>query len=415
LANSEVPASVPSASEGLLAAPGTRRALGGFFVTGLLFSFFGAILPSWGHHLRSDYDVVALHFLCAAVGIILSLRVGAWMLPRSGIGVVLITGCSVAAGGLLYLATVTPPAPDWARMIGMGLLGIAGGLLHAAIFEAISPIYRHDPGATMNIAGTLFGLGSLTLALLISGTFYIYTVPSILILLAVIPGLFAGLYAKVRYRKPQIESRRPFRQLIQELRSPPTMLFALLLFFQFGNEWAIASWLPLFLVQRLGLSPDKALLLLAVYWLALLVGRILVQSLLDNIRHATLLAGSAFAAMFGCMILAFTDNRFGALTGIIFIGAGFASIYPLVVEKMGNRFPNYNPGLFNSVFAFALTGAFLAPSTLGYLAAAWGIQVVMLLPFFGTVAVVLLLTIIWVDGRLRTQGILRDTSPDGPS
>jgi nitrate/nitrite transporter NarK len=402
-------------SEGLVAAPGTTRALAGFFVTGLLFSFSGAILPSWGHHLRSDYIVIAFHFLCAAAGIIVSLRFGAWLLPRSGVGVVLITGCSVAAGGFLYLATVTPPAPDWTRMIGMAVLGIAGGLMHAGIFEAISPIYRHDPGATMKIAGTMFGLGCLTVALLISRTFYVYTVPSILVLLAVIPGLFAGLYSKVRYRKPQLSAPRPIRELLYDLQSPTAIIFSLLLFFQFGNEWAIAAWLPLFLIQRLGLSPDIALLLLAVYWLALLVGRILVQTLLDNVRHTVLLAGSAFSAMFGCMILAFTDNRFGALTGILFVGAGFASIYPLVAEKMGDRLPNYHPGLFNGIFAFALAGAFLAPSTLGYFAAQWGIQVVMLLPFFGTIAVVLLLTTIWVDSRLRDQGILRDVSPDGPS
>lgn len=414
MANSEAQPPV-NPPEGLLAVRGARRALGGFFVTGLLFSFCGAVLPSWGYHLRADYDVIALHFLCAAAGIILSLRVGAWLLPRSGAGAVLITGCLLAAGGLLYLATVTPPAPDWARMIGMALLGIAGGLTHAGIFEAISPIYRHDPGATMNMAGTLFGLGCLTLALLISGTYYVYTVPSMLVMLAVIPGLFAGLYSKVRYRKPRPGVRRPFREVLSEIQNPAVMIFGLLLFFQFGNEWAIAAWLPLFLIQRLGMSPDKALLLLAMYWLALLVGRILVQSLLDRVRHTALLAASAFSAMFGCMILAFTDNRFGALTGIVFVGAGFASIYPLVAEKMGNRLPNYSPGLFHGVFAISLVGAFLAPATLGYFASEWGIQVVMLLPFFGTIAVVLLLTIIWVDSRLRNQGILKDISPGGPS
>ena len=45
------------------------------------------------------------------------------------------------------------------------------------------------------------------------------------------------------------------------------------------------------------------------------------------------------------MILLATDNRFGAISGILLLGGAFAPIYPLVVEKIGHRFPYYHPGL----------------------------------------------------------------------
>jgi len=50
---------------------------------------------------------------------------------------------------------------------GMAIVGFAAGLLHTAIFHAISPMYRHDPAATVNLAGILFGSGCFTLAILI--------------------------------------------------------------------------------------------------------------------------------------------------------------------------------------------------------------------------------------------------------
>ncbi len=50
----------------------------------------------------------------------------------------------------------------------MIVVGFAAGLLHTAIFEAISPMYRHDPAATVNVGGMLLGLGCLTVALLAS-------------------------------------------------------------------------------------------------------------------------------------------------------------------------------------------------------------------------------------------------------
>ena len=67
--------------EGTLGSTGARRALAGFFVSGVLLSFLGAILPSWQHHLSSEYSTIALVFPGADRG-------------TAGVGV----GCAAAAG-----------------------------------------------------------------------------------------------------------------------------------------------------------------------------------------------------------------------------------------------------------------------------------------------------------------------------
>lgn len=180
------------------------------------------------------------------------------------------------------------------------------------------------------------------------------------------------------------------------------MLFTLLLFFQFGNEWAIATWLPLFLVQRLGISPATSLLLLALYWLALFVGRVVAQMVLPHASHVRLLLGSVISALFGCFILFFTDNVFGAVTALLLVGGGFALVYPLVVERIGHRFPYYHPGFFNGLLSFGVSGGLLAPYTLGWFAHWWGIRSVMLLPLLGTCTVFLLLLLILAETKLTS-------------
>ncbi len=190
------------------------------------------------------------------------------------------------------------------------------------------------------------------------------------------------------------------RQAFQDFRSTGAVLFALLLFFQFGNEWSIAGWLPLFLIHELGKSPKTSLSMLAFYWLALLVGRTIAVSALPRLPHGKLLLASVLSALFGCVILLSTNNLFGAGTAILLIGAGFASIYPLVAEKIGRRFPYYNPGLFNGIFSFALMGGMLAPASLGYTAARFGIGVVMWLPVFGTTMVFVLLLLLWLESKV---------------
>ena len=114
---------------------------------------------------------------------------------------------------------------------------------------------------------------------------------------------------------------------------------------------------------------------------------------------ARLLVGSVVAALFGCLILFFTNNSFGATTAVLFIGGGYASIYPLVAEAIGRRFPYYHPGFFNGIFSVAMVGGLLAPATLGYAASDWGVGVVMGIPLLGTCMVVLLLLLIWVESK----------------
>jgi fucose permease len=403
----------PAISTDSAAAALARKALAGFFLSGMLMSFVGAILPAWGYHLGSEFSAAGLHFLSLNVGILVSAAAAQHLLKRKGIAASLTLGASVACGAFLFLGVVGPPmSPVW-RIFGVFWIGAAAGLLNAAVFHAISPIYQQDRAATVNLSGVLFGLGCLVTALLVAATFYVFSVPAILVLLALIPLAFAIIYARSRFpEEHSLPQAAP--DVATEFRSPMAILLSLLLFFQFGNEWAIAGWLTLFLNQRLGISPASSLLLLAVYWLALMVGRLTAQVILPKISHARLLMGSALAALFGLTILTFTDNRFGALVGILTVGAGFALIYPLVVERIGAKFPYYHPGYYNGIFSIALTGGLLAPWSLGYIADIWGIGVVMLLPLAGTCMVFLLLLLIWLEAKLSgVEGLRSGVKPTG--
>ena len=252
----------------------------------------------------------------------------------------------------------------------------------------------------MNLAGAAFGIGCLTVALLVSLTYYVYTPTSLLVLMAVIPGFAAALFARANFATPAQHPHRPLRAVWDEVKSPGAVLFSLILFFQFGNEWSVAGWLAVFLVHQIGVRPDTALGMLAFYWAALFLGRVLTQALLPAVGHSKLLLGSLMAALLGAIILSSTNNQFGAWMAILFLGGGFATIYPLVVEKIGHRFPDYHPGFFNGILSFGITGGLLAPWCLGHMADWWGIRTVMLIPLLGTIMVFLLVVLLWIETRL---------------
>src|SRR5277367_4215323 len=383
-------------------APDAWRSMAAFLVSGILMSFLGAILRAWGYHLRASFIEVGDYFLVLALGLLLSVVAAHFLIPRRGLKFALILSSLLACGGFLFLAISSPPAPAAWRLWGVLCIGFSAGLLNAGVFHAISPIYQVDRAATVNFAGLLFGSGSLLTALLVAGTYYVYTVPSILILFAALPGLYAVACAKGNFARGPSFHTLPLAQVLRDFRNPGAVLFSLLLFFQFGNEWSMAGWLPLFLIRRLGISPQDSLLLLALYWASLLVGRIISQFILKRVNRALLLIGSIMSALLGMIVLASTNNLFGAVMGILFVGAGFASIYPVVVEKIAHRFPYYHPGFYNGLFSLAMTGGFLAPWLLGYFAAAWGIQAVMILPLLGTFMVFLLLLLIMLEAKLSS-------------
>lgn len=382
-------------------ADGGGRALAGFLLSGFLLALLGAILPAWGYH-RDPPDFVAVgnYFLCLGVGLVAASSLARPIMVRRGVGFLLVFACGISCLALVYLALMGPPHSAWLRAAGLLVLGGGAGLLNMALFHAISERYQSDAAGTVNLGGVWYGMGCLAATMLVAGTFYAYSVTTILIFMAVVPAGFATVYGRSAPIPPPKSLHPSLRKALDDFRSPGAIMFALLLFIQFGNEWSIAGWLPIFLIRRVGLSPIEALEVLGLYWLCLMAGRLVAVAILPRVRHSRLLLGSIAAALFGCCLLFYTDNGFGASMGAFFLGCGYASIYPLVAEAIGHRFPYYHPGFFNGIFSLALLGGLLAPASLGYAASALGVGVVVGIPLIGTCVVMVLLLLIWLESKV---------------
>ena len=380
---------------------GGGKALAGFLLSGFLLALLGAVLPAWGYH-RDPPEFVAVgnFFLSLAAGIVAGAAFARPVMRRRGLPFLLVASCLLACSSLVYLAMVPPPLSAWWRAAGLVALGMGAGCLNMGLFHAMSRAYRSDVAGAVIRGGVFYGLGCLAATLLVAGTFYAYGVRTILLFMAVMPAVYAGVYARTRFGPPEERGVTRLRDALKEFRSFGAILFALLLFFQFGNEWSLAGWLPLVLIRRVGLSPPAALIILAFYWMFLLTGRLGAIAILPSVRHGRLLMASGLAAIFGCFLLFWTNNSFGATMGVFFVGAGYASIYPLVAEAIGRRFPYYHPGFFNGIFSVALLGGLLAPATLGYAAEAWGVGVVIGIPLVGTLTVMTLLVLIWLESKV---------------
>ncbi|MBV8897769.1 MAG: MFS transporter [Acidobacteriaceae bacterium] len=385
---------------------GVRDWISGFLLLGILLGVLGSLLVAWQYQLDADPKLIGLHFLSLSAGYVIAAATAQRLLPRIAMRTVALASCLTGIASLAALSIVAPPMPAIYRMVGLGFVGCSAGLLATSLLYILEPYFERSPAALANRAGALFGCGCLVSTVMIGATYFAGSVAIETALLILAPLIFLILFAANRFapaRSPAFVSaeRTNAREMLRDLRSVAAVLFSLLLFFQFGNEWAIAGWLPIFLIHRLGANPIWSIFALAAYFFALLVGRVAAQPLLRKVSHRKLLFWSIFAAMTGYLLLSLTPWMAGAWIAVVLIGAGFAPIYPLIAETLDDRF-SYHPGFYNGLFSVAITGAMLAPWLLGYVDYYLGMQYVMLIPAFGSVAVLVLVLLIMLEAHVMS-------------
>ena len=377
---------------------GALRAL---VVSGLLLAVPGGLLPLWGFHIQTDFARAGDYFIAVGVG----LAAGALLAQKWGKRVagsrLLGYSCFVAAAAIVLLAFAAPPAGFALGFTALLIAGVAAGALHAGMLRLIGPAWQSNPAGISLTGGIYFAAGSAIASVLLAWCFEAANAPRLIAIIAVVPAL-AGSSILLRpgwaspaplAETPPAVSRRPG---VNDLRSVLAIVFALLLFFQFASEFSIAGWLPVYLIDRLGISPHSAVDLLALYWFALAAGRLGAARLLPHVRRGILLAGSAFCALFGCAALLGATTQFGTVIAILLAGMGFSTIYPLASERISTRFSSYHPGYFDGIFTFALPGAMLVPFAVGHAAADFGLRVVPVAAMIGSCVVLLLLLVIWL-------------------
>ncbi len=373
--------------------------LSGLIVSGFLLALPGGLLPVWGYHIQPDFGTAGNYFLALGGGIAAGGILALGVAHMTSLERLLAAGCFSATLALLLLAVAAPPAQVWYQTMSLFITGAAAGIINTAVLEGLAVSYESNPAPVTLLGGVFFGAGSVFAALAMAQSFGEGGATRLLAIAAFLPAGAGVAFAHARIPRSELPEVS-MRQTVKDLRSPLAVLFALLLFFQFGNEWAIAGWLPVYLIDRMGISPATALGLLSLYWLALMLGRILASRLLAVIRHGRVLGFSAFCALFGCTLLMAAGSRPGVIVGLLLTGAGFSTIYPLAAERIASRFTYYHPGYFNGIFTFALMGGVLFPFVLGHLAAGPGLRVIPIAVIGGSCAVFALVLLIWLGRKV---------------
>lgn len=388
-----------------------RLWVSGFLLLGVLLGLLGSLSVAWQYHIDVEPQLIGLHFLALNAGYLAAAAAAQHLLRRISTKFLALLACGLASLSLMALSLVAPPVAAAWRLVVLFAAGLGAGALGTSLLYASESNFERTPTAAVSKAGVLFGCGCL-LSTIVVGAAYLSSRAQIApALLALLPLAFLLVLAKTSSSedpKPARNKEQQSREAPRGLRSIATVLFGLVLFFQFGNEWAVAGWLPLFLVHRLGTNPVLAIGVLSLYFLALLLGRIAALRLLSRVSHRKFLIASIAAAVCGFMLLSLASSIASATAGVIVIAGGFAPIYPLVAERLDQRF-SYHPAFYNGALSIAITGAMSVPWLLGFVDASFGMRYVMLLPAFGSVIVLTLSLLQMLEAHLMGESPIEQT------
>lgn len=359
----------------------THLWLSGFLLLGTLPGVLGPLLIGWDYHLEADPRLLGLHAFALNAGSLAGLFVRG---PMKYFALL----CAAAFAALAFAG---PPTPVISRLLVLSALGLAMGAMSARLGAAIGPALHAAPAYVASIGGVYFGAGALVAALLLDAG-YSFAQPELgPALLSTLPLLYLVLTRKHSQEAPPAVPRD------RNVRPIATSLLSLLLFFQIGNEWVIAVWLPFFLTHRLGASPPVAISLLAVHFVFLLFGRWLAKALLPILNHRRFLLAGIALSIVGYVLLATALTLPTATTAVILIGLALGPVLPVATEKLDR---NLSGASVRRILLAAMAGASFEPFLAGFVAAGYGAPNIMFVPAVGAIAVCVIALLMMLESRL---------------
>lgn len=372
----------------------------GIFVFGIGMAILGAILPSLFERIGFGAGAAGNLFLTMNFAMLVTTVFFGPLVDRFGFKALLAASTLLVAAAFFLLSR----ASSYGLVLGAAVvLGIGGGGLNGGTNALTSDLHEGKKrGAALNILGIFFGFGALSIPFLIGTLRELLGVPTILLIATAMSLVPFVIYAVLRFPGAKQAQGFPIKEAARIARSPLLWLCAFILFFQSGNEFTAGGWISTYLQETHAVGANAAALVLAAYWAAIMLGRLLSSRLVRRLRSETLILGSAALAMAAAVLMALAPSGTSAAAGAVVLGLGFAAIYPTTLAIVGGRFAALTGTAFSVAIAVGLVGGMLAPWLAGRIAEGSSLRHGFIIPVINCAMIVVLAILVGRELR-KTQ------------
>lgn len=360
----------------------------GILVFGIVLAILGTVfgLPAVRQRLQISLAEQGTLFLLLYFGIfVASLSVGPLIDHVGNRWNLLASSLIVAMAMVLFAGAHSFVSAGFAAV----LLGLGGGGLNTCTNVLVSDLYAAQRGPMLNLLGMFFGVGALSVPLVAASIEGRFTIAQLFLFCAVLAGGCALWYAAISVPPARVKQAFSWGELLEVARYSGVLLLGFILFLESGNEACIGGWTSTY-VNGAGYSPRVATLVLASYWGALMVSRMLAARVLRRMTKAQLVVSAAALSLAGCAVLLSARSLTLLFAGTALIGLSYGPIFPTTLAIAGDRYSQRAGTVFGLLFSIALIGGMLLPLSVGQVSQRVSVHAGMIVPALGAVGIVML-------------------------
>lgn len=356
-------------------------AAAGIAIYGIAFAVLGTVLglPQMQARLQIDTAQKGTIFLLLYAGVFVSNAIIGAFLEAFGNRIILAASAVLVAISLLWFSALTSFAGAACAAV---ILGFGGGSLNVSVNALVSEIYPSRRASMLNLLGTFFGVGALSVPLAAATLLTHISISHLFMVTAALPAATVVLYLSLSFPAQQVKRGLPLLDAVRVLRLPGVLQVGLLLFFENANEAVIAAWTSIYAIS-LGCTPHTATLILSCYWASMMIGRAAVAAFIKRIDKMTIIIGATLGAIVGCTSLFLARSPLSMALAVSVTGLSFAPIFKTTLSIAGDRHPEATAPIFGVVFAMSLLGAMSAPWIVGQISQHYSVQYGPLVPIAG--------------------------------
>jgi MFS family permease len=355
-----------------------RRTWAAYLLLGLfayLETALGPAMPFLRAELGLSYALTSLHFSAFAAGAVGMGFMGERWLRRLGRTRALWGGLAGMLAGGVLIALSPSPLGTIAGALAMGLLGTLSLLANQAALADLHGEQRTIAITESNVSATAHAI----LAPLVIGTLATTWLGWQAGLLLAVPWVLLLGWAFREVRFPAIQAAAHAARAGRRLPGVFWVL-SLVLFLVSAVEWCLAYWGAEFLAAVVGLTRATAASTMALFFVAMALGRVVGSRLARRYPGPSLLPVAIVVALVGFLCFWLGPVAITSLAGLFVAGLGVANLYPLTVAVAAGVVPERVDEATSRLAIAAGTAVLTAPLAVGALSdlagMRWGFGIV---------------------------------------
>ncbi|MEG1564978.1 MAG: MFS transporter [Bacteroides sp.] len=333
----------------------------------------GTVLPSLTAKLSLDNLQATALVMFLPLGMLAGSLLFGPIVDRFGHKVLLLISCLIVMLGLEGLAFFCHMPFLQMSIVG---IGFGGGILNGETNALVADIYddEAEKGSRLSLLGAFYGIGALGIPTLLGFLSAFYPFETILQGTCILMLLCILFCTTVRFPEPKQPQGFPIKEGLKLVKESSLLLFSFILFFQSGVEGVTNNWTTLYLKQATDIPGNQAVIALTCMVAGLTAMRLLLVVLFKKMNQKTVLMLSLVIAAIGFALLTFSPSFVRVAVGMVLIGIGLASTFPVVLSNIGARYASLSGTAFSVALVIALIGQTLLNSLTGIVSQKWSIE-----------------------------------------